>query len=856
MSSCLVGACRLSDQSYISVAGNQERKTSMSQNTNRKGLALGAIFALVVSAFTTAPAALAADGDQLKFTPDAGTTYTSLVTEDFKMAVSLKPAFVSTGYGALKYSIKRTAGNLDVQVTTSATATIGDLASSSASNSILLATETGTLTVSPLATSSTNQNGIVLRPSTASGVTNVTSESAKTTVVVTAWIDSSPANNKIDADEYFVTQTVDFVPFSSLTAAVTLTDPVVGDTRITASATVAGINLEQANGNFFFAFSSSQLASAASFSSNIAPTAVLSASRAVTALALNASVSAQLRYIASGNPSDIYGGVAVTAVSTKGATARGIENLTVSPLVGDNVNASNDARVNSTFTVRAGVSTGSASVSGVVVTFNVTSSAAVLSATKTLSINGVAYTESKTTFTVTATSGADGFASITVGTSGYANTDTVTVTATARNLSDDQAFDLDSPAYTVENEYDHYSTTPGTAVNIKYSVADQWDVKSNRTDYRLEIIRGGSGFNYAETTSYVAVVNGAASFAFTPSPATKTGSATVEANLQKYDPDNNIWSANGTDDSNISVNVSATADSFSVSPAASYSASISYLATSISWSSIADVKVKNPGASVTIASQGLIFREAAGKASVSNSLTMRSDANGSISFQVASVKAGTFTISLTVGSSTTTSQLVVDPAAHDSGKTITFDTTAIAAGATKVITGTVVDANGNPVHTSGSSVVEVTYTIASGTAGIVIGSLPTETDADGKFSFTVFTGVSDKGFATLTAKYYKSGVASTATKDIVSTTQNIGVGQPAAAAASKITVGSFTGKVVVYAKGYTGKTVSYRIAGKWGKMVVTKDLQSATRLVGSGKAIKVDVYVDGSLVKSETITTK
>jgi hypothetical protein len=80
----------------------------------------------------------------------------------------------------------------------------------------------------------------------------------------------------------------------------------------------------------------------------------------------------------------------------------------------------------------------------------------------------------------------------------------------------------------------------------------------------------------------------------------------------------------------------------------------------------------------------------------------------------------------------------------------------------------------------------------------------------------------------------------------------------AAASDTIVNVGTFNGKLVVYALNAAGSEVSYKIAGKWVTQVVTSDLlQRYDRVVGAtGKTIKVDIYVDGVLKVAKTVVTK
>jgi hypothetical protein len=90
-----------------------------------------------------------------------------------------------------------------------------------------------------------------------------------------------------------------------------------------------------------------------------------------------------------------------------------------------------------------------------------------------------------------------------------------------------------------------------------------------------------------------------------------------------------------------------------------------------------------------------------------------------------------------------------------------------------------------------------------------------------------------------------------AERDVVTTA-------PAASSDTIVNVGTFSGKLVVYALNAAGSEVSYKIAGKWVTQVVTSDLlQRYDRVVGAtGRSIKVDIYVDGVLKVSKSVVTK
>jgi hypothetical protein len=166
------------------------------------------------------------------------------------------------------------------------------------------------------------------------------------------------------------------------------------------------------------------------------------------------------------------------------------------------------------------------------------------------------------------------------------------------------------------------------------------------------------------------------------------------------------------------------------------------------------------------------------------------------------------------------------------------------------------DVFGNGVVTTAGSI-KVTYT----GAGIVFGTLPDKTDANGELMFSVLLGSNDTGSVNVTVSYDQNGDKDYVdVKDLVTagTTAITATGKAAASSDTKVNVGTFSGKLVVYALNAAGSEVSYKIAGKWVTQVVTSDLlQRYDRVVGAtGKTIKVDIYVDGVLKLAKSVVTK
>ena len=170
------------------------------------------------------------------------------------------------------------------------------------------------------------------------------------------------------------------------------------------------------------------------------------------------------------------------------------------------------------------------------------------------------------------------------------------------------------------------------------------------------------------------------------------------------------------------------------------------------------------------------------------------------------------------------------------------------------------DAFGNSV-TSAAAAMRVTYT----GAGLVFGTLPTVTDANGEINFSVLLGSNDTGTASVTASYDQNGDADFIdTLDLTATgsTEVTASGKAAAEVPSStdtvVNVGSFNGKLVVYANKAAGAKISYKIAGKWVVQNPTAGtLQRYDRVVAAkGVTVKVDIYVDGVKKLSKSVVTR
>jgi hypothetical protein len=846
----------------------------MQRNSNRKGLALGAALSLLVSLFATVPAANAAtDGANIGAYPVAGTTFAGTVVEDFPVFVQLKPGQTNTAFASNKlvYKVEKTAGtNMDVRVSASGTVVDGQtwtsVSPSVASQSeILIQAGSTSATLSGVVL-----NGIGHLNFKASSASGVASWSA-VTLKITAWIDDQGGANNytVDSDEWFTTFNVTLTTTGAIASTLTAVEPGQGGNAYTVSGTVTGLNLENLSGKFFIAASSSaalfdgdgdSLSNSSVITSSplTAPAAalragVVSSSFNVYTVPAKASFSAALRYQPTGTTNTIYDGYLLGSVVTAGASANTITTLVTTVEESDHATASGQSvpvRPNQTYTVKVHAATGSTSVSGAVVKVALSSNATLGLTTKLISVNGGAATTSFPTGTtaLSITTGADGYASFTVATTGFAANDTLVVNASSGTVAASAlTMTATAPAYSIVNDYSIYASTPGAVAKIGYAVEDQWGVALKATDYRIQVTRGGTGFAYATTVSEVAVVAGAATFEFTPAPATKTGSAVVSAVLQKFDTALNAWISGGSADANVTVTVTDVTSVFSVAPAVSVAASVSYFPSTVSWKTVTGT-VKNAGADIEVSGDGLVFRAADGKATVSGKLIVRSGANGVYTFDVASLKVGKHTISQKVGATTSTTLLVVDPVTADSGTSISFDKSALVSGETAKITGTLVDVNGNGVNTSGSADVVVSWA----GLGLPFGTGTLETDADGKFSINVLVLATEVGTGTITATYRPAGDAAS-TKN-VTVAKALTIGTPAAEV--NAVIGSFNGRWAVRVENAKGSAVTIKVGGNWYKVTATSDSFVFSRKSRVGATPLVKVWVDGALQNEQTVTVK
>ena len=888
----------------------------MQTKSNRRGFALGAVVALLASLFGAAPASYATtDGAHIDIRPlsnAATTNFGGLLEEDFPIYAQLKSGTTNAAFSAgnLTWKITHVSGATGVfAVASTWSATVGasntgfgTYAAASTSQDITeymtgitatftdgnssvsnVASFSHTTSLGAKATSVTlsakvnSTNGIAplfLAPASLSAFTTTSPNSV---FDVTIFIDDfGGQNGDLDAgNEWFTTQRITLYATGNLAPTLSVGSPVASDEVATVSATLNSVNWSNLNGKTFVQVSTGSAAvttisSAITGAQASARAGVVTSSIDVSPLTGGTRLWVSMMYAngvpAAGDGSSLSTGRFIGSSLSAVVTGNPVDTLSVSATANANITGGGTAytvRPNQTYTINvfAGTSSNTVSVSTTVtVDF---SGPTLVTSSKLISINGGAFLTAYPADGISVTTGTSGQGSFTLATSGFVAGDILTVSASVGNESADSVdFLVAAPAYTVVIDDALVASAPGTAVNVAATVEDQWEELSSATNQYLKLTRAiaSGSFNFAPTVSYHAVTAGAANVAFTPQGAAATGSVTLTFDIVKLE--NGAYIANGTADT-LTVTVTGAANDFGTGLLPTHSATVSYFPSTVSWTTITG-KVDVTGSAVVITGDNVVFRKSAAvPATSSGTLTVASDASAGYSFQVAPLTTGDKTLTLKNGSATTTSLLVVSDAYSDYGYAISWDTTEIVAGKTRIITGTLTDQNGNGVDTtnagsgagdSGTASIVVTYT---GTAGIVVGTMPTETDADGKFRISVLTSAADEGTLTFTAVYMPQGSSTVAANKLTSVNL-VTVGEASAATAEqKVNAGSFKGYVAVYAKGYEGQRLSAKVGNDW--VVVPALASNFVRVVeftGAGYTIAVRIYIDRVLVDTITVTTK
>jgi hypothetical protein len=859
---------------------NQERKKSMTKNIVRKSLSILSASVLGASVLVAAPAAFAAG--ELKLEPAAGTLYAVPHQSEFELKLTANPGYSNSELQFLKFKVA-TVGGVNIAVVTG-TSTVTANASST-----VLVDNTETSDETSAVNASTGGIAYIGLYATDSADADNAFTASSISATVTAWVDKDQ-DDLVDAAEWQTSQTVTWVDSDAITTTLTMVQPVLNDAAVIARLTSTQINLAQASGKFIVDFSGPSYTEA-----DVAGTysAVLDrVTYSGTDTVIAGTYSANLE-INDGTDVDIS-----TVSRTVNATT--VNAVAVEVLAG----AHNTALASDASTIRAGsgslvytvtvTASGSVPIKDAKVTLTVSETAINnIEAAATISVGSTTLKNADVTDTedieVSGTTDADGEVSFTIAWSGLG-----AVTA-------GDPFSVEATIDGVSGGADTFTTAKAAATKL-YS-ADVQDGSSGSNSEEQVVVAIGQPFSLTyhlvdqwgqlfKDAGYS--VTATAASAATATGVFSNGVATVT--FAGYDNDNKgakaittaitntlgLTTTGVTDtDAEFTVFVGAPTAASTIELAGTYGTSTSKstlntsktvdadarvgTATTAPSSEITDVTATVRDANgngtrskVTFSGTNLIFKSAAGIYK-KGSITVWTDENGVADVDVSSQYAGTQVMTVTAGSATTTKSIVFASAAATTGTKWTFTAPAtVAAGSTFKVVGTLTDYFGNPVQVTDTADIAVTYD----GPGLVSGSLPTTTNASGQFSFWVLVGSNDKGTATITAYYDRSsdgdftGVVAGDLDVVASTT--ITLGAAPASTTGVVNVGSFNGKLVVYAKNLDGKRISWKVGGNWGKAVaVGNTLNRFDRLTPrKGVTVSVNIYVDGVLTLTKSVVTR
>ena len=312
--------------------------------------------------------------------------------------------------------------------------------------------------------------------------------------------------------------------------------------------------------------------------------------------------------------------------------------------------------------------------------------------------------------------------------------------------------------------------------------------------------------------------------------------------------------------------------------------------------------VGQPGAAVTVAADGILFYDAAQGIYAEDSIVIYTNEYGAYSVKAIAhmINTAGHAVTITTGGKTASTllkaYLPVDELTAGN-LALSWDLPAeLVMNTTYALTVTLTDKWGNPVATPGANSVSI-----EGNGSVLVNGLVTATakkfGTDGKTTVFVrsIKDIAGPGAVSATisaasgqyaidpavsgdaAGFDQFGSLVAITTDVTSTVWDetafasalsavVDVKETASAvvagglkAGEVVNVGTFNNKIVVYAKGMKGETITWKIAGKWVKVEVTKDYQLFDRLTAAiGVNVNVDVYratVKTPLL-SKTVLTK
>jgi hypothetical protein len=234
---------------------------------------------------------------------------------------------------------------------------------------------------------------------------------------------------------------------------------------------------------------------------------------------------------------------------------------------------------------------------------------------------------------------------------------------------------------------------------------------------------------------------------------------------------------------------------------------------------------------------------------------LSADTTGRFQFQVYSTSAVTDSV-ITVTSNGVSKTIKVSFTGIGVGEgtalVVTAPATALPA-STFQISAKLADTFGNGVAVAAATPARIKVTHSG--PGIVYGTLPTSTDANGALSFSVLLGAADVGNAVFTVSYDQNGDGDFVDAKDLTSAKTVVIGA-ASVLAPKAAVAGVAGYVATTVRNSMGKAVTVTINGR---VLTARAPKSAAQAYAfrttSGKTTVV-VKVDGVVVASRTVTVK
>jgi hypothetical protein len=854
-----------------------------------KGLAVGASAAIVISGLVSAPAAYA--NETLSLAPSSGTLYASLTTSSFEIEAGFAGTESSAAAGTLKFRVQNSAAaSLNVQVINGSTTTEDAFAYGTTSSTVLSSNNTSNtdfVAASGSAAAIGAKQTLTLEPQ---------AHTANVTVSVQAWLDLN-ADGDIDTNEArSPIRTVVFYDQANVSLGALDVKPLTlgSDAMTVVITTNPALNYQQLDADEIKIQGLKNVSTTSGTAASAAWNTTFSDYRAAVTLGENVAAGttygAQLT-INNGSAHVDTGAAAYQTVGSGDVSAiTTVDNFEGTSITNDYLRAGSG-----TFQVYTTVTVGATKSKVVPVTFTISetgnntldAAAVVTAGGKELKNTAVGSTqEVEVVVNSTERTETTGRAVLTISYTGLKNGNTIIVKAKATGPT---AVVADSTGDTVTGQDDiatalvddvtnQLRVVKGSNMSVNYTLVDQFG-QTPTGSFRLVMSEDGTTPNYSTN---VAVSAGKATFSVTEN-STANSNYSLTATLQKLGTDGVTWSAANSVTEVTAISAVSAATAGSVTVAADDSGSSTALALSLFDNVSGDseitrhltydsftgstltITVKDStgallvGQPVTVSASGLQFvfsKSDAGKVYGNGSITVTTNTSGVATVLVASNQSGKKTITVTAGSASTTQAVTYAAAAADTGADWVLTAPAfVSAGSTFKVTAKLVDDYGNPVKVVNSDTPNVSTTYSG--AGIVFGTLPTETSTAGELSFSVLLGTNDSGTSTATVTYDLDGDGVVEYLDF-SKSITVTVGKAPASTTGKVNVGSFNGKLVVYAQNLDGKRISWKVGGNWGKATaVGNTLNRFDRPTPRrGVTVSVQIYVDGVLQLTKSVVTR